>query len=357
MGHGFRWLYALLITAVTVVFCSVGYFQYTLPDRYTVTRGESLYLGPLITGSPVESDRSVAQVGKQEQYQSSLRLLGTVPIKQVAVTVVDAPVVTVCGTPFGIKLYTDGVLIVGMSDVATVAGLVNPAAAAGVRVGDSILSINGVAVATNEEVAAQINASGGRAVNLKLRREGVVFDIVFTPVRPADGQGYRAGMWVRDSTAGVGMLTFYDAESGAFAGLGHAVCDVDTGETMAISAGEIVPARIRGVEKSLEGSPGELQGYFTPGSLGRLQINSPVGLYGTWTGLLPVGESMPVAMKQDVRTGAAQILTTVEGTTPRLYDVKIEQVRSNASASTRHMIIRITDPELLATTGGIVQGM
>ncbi len=353
LGKG---LFCLLAVTVAVLLAGVGYYQVTLPDRYTVTKGDMLHFDGPVTNSAPEELRSVVQVETAERYQSTLRLLHAVPIKQVAVTVVDAPVVQVCGTPFGIKLYTDGVLVVGLGDVATAAGLVGPASAAGIRVGDSILSIDGQPVATNEEVAACINRCAGRSVQLVVRRDGVEFTARLTPARPAEGTGYRAGMWVRDSSAGVGMLTFYEAGSGAFAGLGHAVSDVDTGEILPLATGEIVPAIIRGVERSTRGTPGELKGYFMPGSLGRLSVNGEEGLYGILSHRLSNAIAMPVAMKQEVQTGEAQILTTLEGEEPRLYAVEIEKVRLNA-AKTRHMVIRITDEALLNATGGIVQGM
>ena len=350
-------LWLFLVIVCVGIWGAIGYYHGVLPDTYTVARGETFFVGRLVESRPVSDSQSVALVGETETDRASLRLMGIFPIKQVTVTVVSNPVVTVCGTPFGIKLYTDGVLIVGMSDVATAAGLVNPAAAAGVRVGDTIVRIDGVAVTTNEEVAERINACGGRPVTMILRRDGVTFRVAFTPARPADGSGYKVGLWVRDSTAGVGMLTFYDADSRVFAGLGHAVCDVDTGEEMPIADGEIVPARISGVEKGTKGAPGELCGYFEPGTLGKLQVNASDGLFGYLTHTPAGGVRMPVAMKQEVTTGKAQILTTLDGTVPALYDIEIEQIRYNASAATRHMILRITDRALLDAAGGIVQGM
>lgn len=355
-----KMLWWLLAAACLCLFGAVGYLQQTLPDRYTITRGSALVISRLVESRPVAGGHTVALVGRQggeESYVTSLRLLGAVPIKQATVTVVDAPVVTVCGTPFGIKLYTDGVLIVGMDDVRTAAGKVNPAAAAGIRVGDTIVSIDGRAVTTNEQVAAAINAAGGHSVTMLIRREGITFSAVFTPARAAEGEGYKAGLWVRDSTAGIGMLTFYEPESRAFGGLGHAVSDADTGETLSVGSGEVVPARIFGVEKGEEGTPGELCGSFEPGTLGRLQVNAADGLYGCLTHLPAGGVSMPVAMKQEVQIGAVQILTTVNGTTPELYDAEIVQVRYHASAATRHLVLRVTDSRLLALTGGIVQGM
>ena len=345
MRRWWQFIYALIATSCVGLFGVVGYFQSTMPDSYTVTAGSTLHVSGVVESAVREDDRA------------SLRLFGLFPIKDVAVSVTDTPHVTVCGIPFGIKLYTDGVLVVKLSDVQTVAGDVNPAAAAGICVGDTILSVNGHTVTTNEDVAAHINACGGHTVTLQVRRDGVEFTAAFVPARAADGSGYRAGMWVRDSTAGVGMLTFYDPATGAYAGLGHAVCDADTGDILSVSEGEIVPARIHGIKAGVAGEPGELKGNFESGSYGDLRRNEENGLYGVLARTPSGGVTMPVAMKQEVETGAAQILTTIDGSEPRLYDIEIEQVRHHASAVTRHMIVRITDDGLLAAAGGIVQGM
>jgi len=164
-------------------------------------------------------------------------------------------------------------------------------------------------------------------------------------------------MWIRDSADGVGTLTFYDPATGVFGGLGHAVCDVDTGITMPLGSGEVVPARIFGIVKGESGTPGELKGCFDPGTLGRLQVNGEQGLYGTLS-VYPVGAvSLPTAGRQQVYAGPAQILCTLDGTRPQYYDVTIEQVRHNGLHSSRNMVVRVTDPDLLALTGGIVQGM
>lgn len=361
-----RWVYGSLAATCALVLGAVTYCHFTLPDTFTVTTGEAVSVGDWVSvpagvvktvNGGEQAVTAQTQSGASGEYAAPMRLLGLFPIKQVTVSVVDAPVVTVCGVPFGIKLYTDGVLVVGMSDVNTAAGGVNPAAAAGVRIGDTILSIDGTAVSTNEEVAACINACDGRAVTLRIRRDGVEFDASFTPVRPTDGDGYRAGLWVRDSTAGVGMLTFYDDKTGAYAGLGHPVCDADTGQILTISGGEIVPARILDVKKSTKGAPGELCGAFESGTLGELEINAANGLYGTLTVFPSEGVRMPLAMKQEIEEGAAQVLTTVDGTEPALYDITIEQVRYTAANDTRSMIIKVTDEALLSLTGGIVQGM
>ena len=354
----FRCVWCFLALCCALIFGVVGYVGQMLPDCYTVGCGQEVRIGEWLQSRPIvapgDSVRASA-VAAGDRYRTRLTLGGLIPIKEVTVTVTEDAVVMVCGTPFGIKLYTKGVLVVGLSDVDTAAGKVNPAAAAGVCVGDTILAVNGEEVSAGDEVGDLIRQSGGKRVTLRLERDGVAFDAAFTPVKTEEG--YRAGLWVRDSAAGIGTLTFYDPVNGAFGGLGHPVCDVDTGERMSLSGGEIVPARIFGITKGKAGTPGELKGCFDTGSLGVLTKNNDNGLYGTLTAY-PFGwQTMAVAHRQQVTEGYAQIVCTVDGTRPKAYDVEIEKVRYGGADSTRNLVIRVTDPDLLGKTGGIVQGM
>ena len=356
----FRCVWWFLTLSCALIFGVVGYVGQMLPDRYTVGYGQEVCIGEWVQSRPIilrGNTVRASAVPAGGQYRTSLTIGGIIPVKNVTVTVTEDTVVMVCGTPFGIKLYTRGVLVVGLSDVDTAAGKVNPAAAAGVCVGDTILAVNGQAVETGDDVGALISGSGGKKVTLRLERDGVAFDASFTPVKAVGEGSYRAGLWVRDSAAGIGTLTFYNPADGTFGGLGHPVCDVDTGERMSLSGGEIVPARIFGITKGKAGKPGELKGCFDTGSLGELTQNGNNGLYGSLT-TYPFGwQTMAVAHRQQVQEGAAQIVCTVEGTRPQAYDVRIEKVRYGGAESTRNLVIRVTDPELLQATGGIVQGM
>ena len=176
-----------------------------------------------------------------------------------------------------------------------------------------------------------------------------------TPVWDSASGQWRAGMWVRDSSAGVGTLTFADEEKGVFAGLGHPISDSDTGESIALRSGEIVPCQITGCSKGTAGSPGELKGRFLSAhAIGTIRINGENGVYGS-TRAQFAGQKMEVAFAQEVEAGDAEIWTTTSGETPRAYRVKIEKI-SDADPR-RNMVLRVVDRELLAQTGGIVQGM
>jgi len=223
--------------------------------------------------------------------------------------------------------------------------------------GDVLVSIDGTAVNTTEQVAGIIESAGDRTLYFIIRRDNITFDVRFRCEKSVNENRYKAGMWVRDSSAGIGTLTFYVPGSNVFGGLGHAICDVDTGEILPLSSGEVVPARIYSVIRGMSGEPGELRGGFEAGTLGNLTVNGETGIYGFLTKTPTIGDVVQVAMKQQVKTGYAQILTTIDGTTPELFDVQIDQVRYNDSSPTRNMVIVITDKKLLEKTGGIVQGM
>ena len=335
-----------------------------LPGQFSVFGNQPVTLGGYLSVVDVEartavqnpSVRTAASTGSSH-YQASAKLFGIFPLKEVAVQVTDPASVVIGGVPFGIKIYTDGVLVVGMTDVDTATGPYNPAKSAGIKVGDVIVSINDTPVTTNEQVAQMVEESGGKTMTFRIRRDNIEFDVRFYPARHQTENCWKAGLWVRDSSAGIGMLTFYDEESGMFAGLGHAVCDVDTGDVLPLAGGEIVPVEIYSVVKGESGDPGELRGGFDEGTLGNLLSNGETGVYGYMQPGSLEGQTYPVALKQQIKTGDAQVYTTIDGEGPEWYDIKIEQVRYNDASPSRNMVIEITDERLLEKTGGIVQGM
>lgn len=353
-----------VLTVILAVFCGgvwglAAWMTAALPDRYWVTEGGVVQLSSWVTADAANENDTVTTVQRTvgSNYRLELRLFNCIPLKSAVATVVDTPVVIPCGTPFGIKMYTEGVLVVGMTDVETAAGLTNPAQKAGIRVGDVLLAIDGSPVNTTGEVATALEGCGGRTVEVRIRRDNLTFTVRFTPAKCVEDKSYKAGLWVRDSSAGIGTMTFYDPESGYFGGLGHGVSDVDTGELLPIATGEVVPARIFDIVPGVSGTPGELCGTFEPGVLGQLMRNGENGVYGTLLRAPLMQEAMPIALKQQVKKGAVQILTTLDGTTPAWYEAEIEQVRLGDGSTGRNMVLRITDETLLARTGGIVQGM
>lgn len=338
----------------------VLYWQIKLPDNYYIEQGTSLSINNSVKVVNKAQEQTVSGSADNhigESYEQTLSFLGLFPVKQVSVSVVDSHTVVLGGIPFGIKLYTDGVLVVSLSGVPTKTGTVYPAKNAGIKVGDSVVSVNGQNVYTNEDLADLVKKSNGKKLTFRVKRNKIVFTVELQPVKSIKENCYKAGIWVRDSSAGIGTVTFYDPKTNVLAGLGHAVCDVDTGKVIPISSGEIVPARIYGITKSEVGVPGELRGGFEKGSFGPLHCNCDRGIYGTVSAKKMLGKQVEILLKQEVKMGEAQIYTTVNGTKPDCYTARIKQIRYRDLSGTRNMVIEITDERLLNLTGGIVQGM
>lgn len=264
--------------------------------------------------------------------------------------------VTVSGDVFGIRLYSDGILVVGTNYVKTKSGSENPAQEAGLKVGDVIKAINGRRVTSNSDFGAAVNASGGNEIELLVCRNNEDRVVRFFPVLSAEDNKYKAGLWVRDSTAGIGTLTYFDNNSLEFAGLGHGICDVDTGELMPLLGGDTVYARITGSYKGTKEDTGELCGVFSDEILGPLTENTDFGVFGSISGDQISGTVMPVAMRDEVRTGRAKIISTVDENGPKEYEVEITRIYRNSDSS-KCMAITVTDKKLIEKTSGIIQGM
>lgn len=335
------------------IFSSIAYGCMELPDEYRVAAGNVPSVDmPIFSANAETSGKSISESG---EYELDVTAFGVFPVKTAKVTVTQRRYVNVGGNIFGIRLYTKGVLVVGCDDVQTKDGTVNPAQRAGIKKGDIIVKIDGSPVGRNNDVAGAVEKSGGAAVELTVQRGNAEKTLSLVPAKSASDGKYKAGIWVRDSSAGIGTMTFYDKKSGIFAGLGHAVCDVDTGEKLLISGGDAVNACVKGCYKGENGNPGELCGVFTSGEIGELYENSDKGIYGSYTDL-PPSKELPVALRDEVKEGKAQIISTIDDGEPQYYDIEITKIYSKTEQQ-RNMVIKVTDEELLQKTGGIVQGM
>lgn len=333
----------------------------TLPDRYYLAKGSRFSLGDssLIQTSSNDGYPLSVYSSTGNTFRMDLKLLGLINIKPVSVQVVDRRVVALCGTPFGIKMVTDGVMVVGTGAITDCnSRAVSPAQIAGIQEGDIILSINGEKISSKKQLTKLVESSAGQPLSLVVRRGEQLTSLHLSPVRSSLDNSYHLGLWVRDSSAGIGTMTFYDPNNGCFAGLGHAICDVDTGQLMPLSQGEIVEASIIGVHAGKSGSPGQLQGAFVANrSIGSLYTNSYNGVYGRLMNQPVDARTIPMAQCQEVRQGPVKILTTVSGQKPQLFDACIEKLSLSQDEPTKNMVLRITDPDLLELSGGIVQGM
>ncbi len=347
----------LICTAIVLVGFSV-YTAGQVPDVMYANRSQPLEIKslPMVTlKAKKHGDSKPSSTSQQLMYTA--KLFGVVPLKNVSVQTGDARMVSVAGTPFGIKMFSDGVMVVGFSDIQTSTGFQCPAKLSGLKMGDVIVKINGKITRSNDDVEKIILLGGGSPLKVEFLRDNMPQSAVLVPVKDANLGSYRTGMWVRDSSAGVGTMTFYDVQKGLFAGLGHGIKDTDTQKDIRLLSGEIVPVKIMGLIKSENGTAGELKGTFTSSfATGKILANSTNGVYGTIF-TVPEGNLMQVASPQEISPGRATILTTISGTQPQEFDIVIEKIALTTSNQNKNMIIRITDPELLSLTGGIVQGM
>lgn len=253
------------------------------------------------------------------------------------------------GVPFGLTMYTGGVIVVNVREEDD-----SPAYAAGIRENDLILSADGEEVSSNEELKEIVSESGGEDIELSVIRGKSPISVTITPEQDEDGD-YSVGMWVRDSTAGLGTVTYFDESTHSFGALGHGICDRDTGMLMPLGSGQVVKAEIESISKAKKGIAGGLNGIMTDDEIGELTVNSAFGVYGRYTAT-PEGEEYPCAYDSEIRTGKATVYTTLDDSGIRAYEVEIENLNLN-DKSGQNMVLRVTNEELLDKTGGIIQGM
>lgn len=291
-------------------------------------------------------------------YDVNLSLFGWIPIKQVSVEVREPMRVVVGGNLLGLKMDTDGVVVVGLSHVINKQSQkLTPMENAGIHIGDQIEELNGTSVDSIHQLVDVVERSQGVDIPVVYKHNGAMKKTTVTPVMSRDGT-YKLGAWVRDSSAGIGTMTFYNPQNGSFGALGHAICDVDTGETIKIAGGTVLPCEIRKVTKSEKGSPGRLEGsLLAPSQYGSILSNIDTGIYGKInTGDFNDQQTMEVGSSFSVKEGPATILCSLDGKTIHSYQIMIEKKSVN-TVSSKGMIIKVTDPALLEKTGGIIQGM
>ncbi len=289
--------------------------------------------------------------------ESEIKILGIIPVKTTKVLQETEKRVYVSGESFGIKLYTDGVIVVGTKDVETANGKCNPAKEAGLEKGDIIISINNVKMTDSSQVEETFNDNNGKDYKIVVKRNGNYKNFTLTPVYSQSEGKYKVGVWVRDSTAGIGTVTFYNSENNSIGALGHPITDVDTNEIMPILNGEAVKANVTKIYKSTDGEAGSLCCDFTNNVIGSLSVNSICGIYGKYECSLVGKRLYKVAASQEVEKGSAQLLCTVDEKGPQLYDVEITRVSYRENNDEKNMVVRVTDKNLIEKTGGIVQGM
>ena len=338
-----------------------------LPSSYIIMQGENLNLYTLLglsikenldyqtlqTSSTIEQ----TQINKIGKVNFSLNLFNLIPLKNIDVNVIPKTTVVPMGNAIGMKLYTAGVLVVGMSEIEGK----KPYENSGIKEGDRIVQINQNQIDNTDDLMEAVNQSNGNKISVQYVRDEKTITTSIKPVKNSSNE-YKIGLWVRDAAAGVGTLTFYEPASGMFATLGHGIMDIDTLDLIKIANGELVTTNILSITKGTKGNPGEIRGTIEAGhTIGNISKNTKFGVFGTInkTPYLTVSDenAMQVALREEIKTDKAQIICELENGKKEYYDIEIQKVFVNNNKDNKSMLIKITDLKLLKKTGGIIQGM
>lgn len=364
-------LFILLIIYVYVASITL------LPKSMILLQGENLDLATLWGIEIEEKSNSNPNIGKYQkgkivQTSSSsdeeeqekiakidlgLKLFNTdIELKEVSVNVIPKTKVIPLGNAIGVKLYTEGVLVVGMTEIEGK----KPYESADIKEGDRIICINDETITSTEDLIETVNKSQGKEITIKYVREDIEKSTNITPIETEDNE-YKLGLWVRDAAAGVGTLSFYLPNSQMFACLGHGITDIDTSDLITISNGELVTANIVSIKKGEKGKPGEIKGSIEGGrNLGQISKNTSFGVFGKLDNINAINvtqKEMEVASRDEIKKGKAQIICELEIGKKKYYDIEIEKIYTSNNKDNKSMLIKITDEELLEKTGGIIQGM
>ncbi len=350
------------ITAVFAGICILTFsviiqYNITLPDKFLVENNSQFKFNYGIVSSNVDS--TITQTSSNGKYiDTKLKLFGLIPIKNINVAENEPINLIPVGSAFGVKMFTDGPIVVEIATIQTANGHFSPALDAGIKSGDIVTHINGEKTTGNSDIIDILQENTGESLEFTLNRKGEIITTLLTPVLSVVDNKYKSGLWVRDSAAGIGTLTFIDPVNDLFGGLGHPICDIDTGLIISVSSGEICKVEVSSVTKGEKGNPGELSGVFSnEAPLGEIKLNNSSGVYGTMSYDAKEIDTYPVAYKQDVVVGKASILSNVYENEVEEFEISIEEVDYNEEDMIKNMVIKITDEKLLETTGGIVQGM
>ena len=341
-----------------IIFSVIYVGERNIPDNITVIENEEFNISDALgvnLYSIEDSQTDMVMKSSANPHKTQVKLLNIIPVKNTTINNVNRQYVVPGGELFGIKLYTDGVIIVDFEEIETENGMVCPAEISNLKTGDIIKAINGISVTSSSQFSALLQESKGETVKLTISRNNKIKEIKFQTVLEKESNKYRAGLWVRDSTAGLGTVTFYNKNNSTFAGLGHPIYDIDTNEIMPMKSGTMSEVKLSGLNRSTFGNVGELCGILTGKENGKLCLNDDTGIYG-YSATNKIKE-IPVAVKTEVKEGKANIICTVSNSAPQIYEIEIIKIYSNAATVNKDMVIKITDEELLEKTGGIVQGM
>ena len=355
-----RLLIVLVLTIIYVYVCNIS----MLPSDIILMQGETLNLNTVF-GLNVQDEETMQAssslnnsiVEETGQMDLSLNLFNLFSVKDVTVNVIPKTTVIPVGKAIGMKLYTEGVLVVGMSEIEGK----KPYENSGIETGDKIIEVDNNQIDNTDELIECVNNSNGKELEIKYISDNEEKTTSIEPVKTSDNE-YKLGLWVRDAAAGVGTLTFYEPSTGEFGALGHGINDVDTYELIDIASGELVTTDIIDIVKGEDGSPGEIRGTIDNGiSLGNIYKNTSFGIYGNIDNVakltLTQYKEYEVANRSEITTGKAEILCELENGKTQSYEIEIQRLFLENNENNKSMLIKVTDEELIQKTGGIIQGM
>ncbi|WP_139070019.1 SpoIVB peptidase [Bacillus sp. FJAT-27225] len=346
-----------------------------IPNEITVFQGQEFSFNKALpvtaaldskSGNIVlnQTDHLVSVSAKESGASSVVLDLAGIPIKKVDVKVLKDFKVHPGGQSIGVKLNSVGVLVVGHHQVETSDGRKSPGELSGIKVGDIITEINGKRIEKMADVAPLVQEAGktGKPLNVSITRERGKLKTNLMPLKEKGADHYKLGLYIRDSAAGIGTMTFYHPESKKYGALGHVISDMDTKKPIVVEDGQIVRSTVTSIEKGSNGNPGEKLARFSDDKeiIGNIKRNSPFGIFGKLTKDIEnevIDKPMPIALSHQVKEGPAQILTVVDNDKVEMFNIEIVSTIPQKFPATKGMVIKVTDPKLLQKTGGIVQGM
>lgn len=357
------------LTIVYVYICAID----AIPKNTILFEGEPLNIKKIIGISLVSKNKNYDTIltstesieeNTQELGTTNLevKLFNTFNVKDIDVSVIKRTKVIPVGQVAGLKLYTTGVLVVGMSEIK---GIDNkkykPYENTGIQEGDTIVQIENDEITGTKELIQKVNSSKGKELNLKYVRDGEILECAISPVKTSASE-FKLGLWVRDSAAGIGTMTYYEPETKNFAALGHGITDVDTGKLINISNGQFITTKVLSIIKGEDGAPGKIQGSISEQSnIGTIKKNSIFGIYGVAEDVQKIkidpNKKMNVATRNEIELGEATILCSLDDEKTKEYKIQIEKIYLNNNYDNKSMLIKVTDKELIEKTGGIIQGM
>lgn len=333
-----------------------------IPEKIVLFEGENLDLGTTF-GISEKKEQVITTSSNSEnsnivnEEKITLSLFNLVDVKDINITTIEKTKVVPLGNTIGLKLYSSGVLVIGMTEIEGC----KPYENAGIEEGDLITYINNKQVTTTDELVECVNNSQGKIIEITYVRDGQEYVTSIEPVVTANNE-YKLGLWVRDGAAGIGTATYYEPSTEKFAALGHGIIDSDTEKLISIESGEVVTTNVIDIEKGVEGKPGQIKGTVTNGqAIGEVYSNTEFGIYGKITSKNKLNiieeNSIEVATRKEIKEGPAKIILTLEDGVRKEYDIEITKIYRNNNSDNKSMLIKVTDENLLNLTGGIIQGM